>query len=156
MNSVVAANSMGQFLTRVSTLCQTRIPTRSHRTAAILSRLSDGLGFAKETPESPIPKFVSLSDWERQKSTKFDVCARVCQHLLRRDDIPDVLFLDGELKLSQMEEASEARKTRRILVYQEFSSMSGLLQNVSVRWNVVAHISNVLVLRYSVFMPCNA
>ena len=93
------------------------------------------LGYPKESEHSEIPTFKTLAEWEPKKSTEFDVCAAVCRHLLTQDDAPDVEFVDGIAIYPPLPEhptIQGARRHRRILIYQEFSSMSNLLQNVSL------------------------
>ena len=53
------------------------------------------VGFAHFNLEDPIPVFKTLDNWEKQKSTKIDTCARMCRHLLARDDGPEMLFENG-------------------------------------------------------------
>lgn len=66
------------------------------------------------------------------KSTKMDVCAKICAHYLERDDAHDVAFVDGEPVLPQPPCVPEEgiKRTRRIIIFAEFPSMAPLLQNV--------------------------
>lgn len=68
-------------------------------------------------------------------STKMDVCARICAHYLTHDDVEDVTFEDGQAVFPEtpIPPEEEIRKTRRIIIYSEFSSMAPLLQNVRPR-----------------------
>lgn len=67
------------------------------------------------------------------KSTKMDVCARICEHYLKRDDAMDVTFVEGEPvfpKAPDTSEVDDVKRNRRIIIYAEFPSMAPLLQNV--------------------------
>jgi len=54
------------------------------------------VGYSKEDPAGVIPIFQSLQEWNTKKSTKIDVCARICAYYLQDDQIDDVDFQDGE------------------------------------------------------------
>lgn len=102
-----------------------------------------GVAYAKSDPNDPIPYFESLAEWKAIKSTKMDVCAQVSFYYLFRDDVPDVTFLDGKPvfpKLSAFNASLGHTKTRKILIYSEFPSMTALLQKVRVfylvPWNI--------------------
>lgn len=91
-------------------------------------------GYAKDDPDDAIPIIKNIEEWEKCKSTKMDVCAKICQHLLTRDDAPDVEFEEGLPIFPPFPnplEGIEAPKTNRILIYQEFPSLGGLLRQVS-------------------------
>ncbi|KAF9441652.1 hypothetical protein P691DRAFT_683240 [Macrolepiota fuliginosa MF-IS2] len=89
------------------------------------------VGYAKEDPADPWPLFKSLEEWEPVKSTKMDVCARVCKHYLTHDDMEDVTFVDGVPVFPESAATGkEIRRNRRVIIYAEFSSMAPLLQNV--------------------------
>ena len=83
---------------RVSTANSTsKFATRSFY---IEYRLS--VGYARDESEDesknvpPIPTFKTFEQWEPVKSTKMDTCAKICQHMLIRDDVPLVTFKDGQ------------------------------------------------------------
>jgi hypothetical protein len=63
-----------------------------------------------------------------------DVCARLCAHYLTHDEVDDVSFVDGNPVFPDIAVAPghSPPKTRHIIIYQEFSSMVLLLQNVSI------------------------
>ena len=67
--------------------------------------------------------FKMLDNWEKQKSTKIDTCARMCRHLLARDDGPEMLFENGAI-IFPGEQVSQDVK---ILIYQEFPLLGPLL-----------------------------
>jgi hypothetical protein len=76
-----------------------------------------------------------MDQWEAAKSTKMDVCAKICRHYLSRDDVEDVKFQDGKLVLPAADSDLSGQpfsQNRRILIYSEFPSMSSILRNVSV------------------------
>jgi hypothetical protein len=66
------------------------------------------------------------------KSTKMDVCAQLCAHYLTHDGVNDVSFVDGQPVFPEVvvNAGQPLQKTRRIIIFQEFSSMAQLLQNV--------------------------
>jgi TATA-binding protein-associated factor len=91
-------------------------------------------GYAKDDPNKPIPIINNMEEWDKCKSTKMDVCAKICQHLLTRDDAPDVEFEEGVPifpPFPDFLEGIEVPKKNRILIYQEFPSLGGLLRQVS-------------------------
>lgn len=105
------------------------------------------VAYAKSDPSSPNPDFKSLADWKNIKSTKMDICAQICVYYLYRDNVPDVTFSDGKPvfpKLAAFDPSLGHTKTRKILIYSEFPSMTALLRKVrlyySVSWNI-AHFS---------------
>jgi hypothetical protein len=79
-----------------------------------------------------IPLFKSLEEWQSRKSTKVDVCAQMCRHLLSRDDAPDMVFKDGGVSFPEVPNPiiPEDQQTK-ILIYQEFPSFGPLVRNVS-------------------------
>lgn len=95
--------------------------------------------FAKETPDADIPKFSSIEQWEPFKSTKTDVCARICRHLLSRDDAPEAIFEDGKPVFPQppiLKQGEAITQDNRILVYQEFTSLCGLLRQACYQFHM--------------------
>lgn len=89
----------------------------------------------KKTERKEIPTFQSLESWEPVKSTKVDTCARICRHLLTRDDAPSITFEDGRAIFPQIPppppgDANLLQETK-ILIYQEFTSLRPLLCNVT-------------------------
>ncbi|PPQ93015.1 hypothetical protein CVT25_006099 [Psilocybe cyanescens] len=91
------------------------------------------VGFARKSMSEKIPKFSSLDEWNELKSTKFDSCARMCVHLLGRDDAPELNVVDGKLvfpPLLPLEPGLQTQQTLKILISQEFPSLGPLLRNV--------------------------
>ncbi|KAF7771865.1 hypothetical protein Agabi119p4_6176 [Agaricus bisporus var. burnettii] len=90
------------------------------------------VGYAKEDISGLNPEFKTLEDWEPLKSTKMDVCARICAHYLKHDHMDDVHFENGKPVFPVFPEIPGERlpKRRRIIIYSEFPSMAPLLQNV--------------------------
>lgn len=90
------------------------------------------VGYAKEDPAALWPTFGSLEEWMPAKSTKMDVCGRICAHYLTHDDVEDVKFEDGKpvFPLVPAIPEDKLKRTRRIIIYAEFPSMAPLLQNV--------------------------
>ncbi|KAF8889787.1 P-loop containing nucleoside triphosphate hydrolase protein [Infundibulicybe gibba] len=105
-------------------------------------------GFAREDPDTPIPVFKTLEEWAPVKSTKVDLCARLCKYLLSRDDAPPISFHDGEASFPRLEPAVPSMQKRRILIYQEFPSLGPLLRNVLALYGVeCCYIDGQLTLR---------
>lgn len=93
------------------------------------------VGYARDLSDDDIPVFRTLEEWEKKKSTKMDVCARMCRYILQRDDAPQVEFKDGKAvftTLPPLFEGQVASQETRILIYQEFPSLGRLLRNVSL------------------------
>ena len=63
-----------------------------------------------------------------------DICTKICAHYLTHNKVDDVSFEDGQLVLPDIVVTPEEplQKTRRIIIFQEFSSMAQLLQNVHI------------------------
>ena len=96
--------------------------------------------YAKENPADPDPVFESLDQWEAEKSTKMDICARICRHYLSRDDVEDVGFEHGQLFLPTFDPLGRPfTQNRRVLIYSEFPSMAPILRNVSALAGHVRH-----------------
>ncbi|KAF8800887.1 hypothetical protein BYT27DRAFT_7216694, partial [Phlegmacium glaucopus] len=113
--SVMSANESGKFLTTKFYL--------EYRTA---------VGYAKEQSDAPNPVFNTFEEWLPMRSTKMDVCAQICSYYLWRDDVLDVSFNNGVPVFPSLEDAPKGigNKTRQILIYAEFPSMTPLLRNV--------------------------
>lgn len=91
------------------------------------------IGYARYNLDDNIPKFKSLEEWEPMKSTKMDTCARMCQHLLSRDDAPEITVEDGQViipPLPPLQPGEPCLQTTKILISQQFPSLAGLLRNV--------------------------
>lgn len=88
------------------------------------------------------PSFKTLEEWTPVKSTKMDVCARLCAHYLTHDEVDDVSFVDGNPVFPDTAVSSgrSPQKARHIIIYQEFSSMALLLQNVSILMITLCHV----------------
>ena len=87
------------------------------------------------SPKDPIPKFRTKEEWDAGKFTKFDVCAKLIKHLLKRDDAPEIVVQDGKVKfprLTNEQKAKPVSRTRKILIYQEFPCLGSLLRNVRI------------------------
>lgn len=92
------------------------------------------VGFARES-ENVIPTFKSLEEWQGVKSTKMDICARICQHMLVRDDAAEIVFQNGKAIFPASPPSLPGQtisQTKKILIYQEFTSLRDLLRNVCV------------------------
>lgn len=135
--SVNSANETGKFQTKVNNRVSNRplFGLIIFISQKFYLEYRTAVGYAKKDPSSNNPIFKSLEEWEPVKSTKMDVCARICRHYLQQDDVPDVEFQDGQVifpTLAQKpgEPGETASRTRKILIYAEFPSMTGILQNV--------------------------
>ncbi|KAF5343888.1 hypothetical protein D9756_011620 [Leucocoprinus leucothites] len=90
------------------------------------------VGYAKDDPSESLPVVASLDEWEPIRSTKMDVCARLCRHYLTNDDVEDVHFEEGEPIFPDIPSIPRHKisRKRRIIIYAEFPSMAPLLQNI--------------------------
>lgn len=94
------------------------------------------VGYAKTDPVAPDPSFSTRQEWEAVKSTKMDVCARICRYYLHYDDVADVTFEEGQPVFGptrQYDADKGDKRTRKILIYSEFPSLTGLLRKVCVQ-----------------------
>ncbi|CAA7271229.1 unnamed protein product [Cyclocybe aegerita] len=90
-----------------------------------------GVGYAVSKGEAT-PKFRTLEEWEAAKSTKFDMCARIIQHLLARDNAPPIVFENGGATFPPtppLPPGQAPSQTTKILIYQEFPSLGPVLRN---------------------------
>ena len=92
-----------------------------------------GVCFPRKSRKEPIPKFLTMDDWNKAKSTKFDVCAKLVAHLLKHDDAPEIEVHDGKVIFPKIprELRKNPKQDTKILIYQEFPSLGPLLRNVS-------------------------
>ena len=74
-----------------------------------------------------------------------DVCAQLCVHYLTHDEVDDVSFVDGKPVFPEIAvtQGQPLQKARHIIIYQEFSSMALLLQNVCILWIPTANFFHV-------------
>lgn len=103
------------------------------------------IGYARYNLDEKIPKFESLEDWEPIKSTKMDVCARMCQHLLSRDDAPEITVENGQIvipPLPSLQPGEPCSQTSKILISQQFPSLGGLLRNVCATVYFISFLSH--------------
>lgn len=92
------------------------------------------VGYARDNPNDEIPYFQTLAQWVPLKSTKMDMCARMCVHLLSRDDAPPLVFEGGSVTFNPIPETQPGeiiKRDTKIVIYQEFTCLGSLLQNVS-------------------------
>ncbi|KAK7024577.1 hypothetical protein VNI00_016182 [Paramarasmius palmivorus] len=90
------------------------------------------VGFAKEDPATPNPKFNTLEEFHPMKSTKMDVCAQICRHYLKHDEIEDPTFVNGEPIFPTAPDIPSEQPTPqecKIIIYAEFPSIIPLLKN---------------------------
>lgn len=84
----------------------------------VLSRM--GATYSRLSLSDDIPLFDTLDDWQRHGSTKLDTCAKMCQHILSRDDAPDMIFEDGQVTFPDLPMPKAGEKLsqeRKILIY---------------------------------------
>lgn len=94
------------------------------------------IGFARLDLSKAPPKFNSLEEWERVKSTKMDTCARMVQHILSRDDAPDPIIKDGYIcfpNLPPLPVGQLPSFLRKLLIYLDYVTLGPLLKNVRLR-----------------------
>lgn len=98
--------------------------------------------YARRNLEEPVPRFNTLEQWEEKKSTKIDTCARLCRHLLTRDDAPEIEVVNGEVKFPpfpSLQPGESPQKTTKILISMELTCLGPLLRNVSQHLNHYSH-----------------
>ena len=89
--------------------------------------------YPRPSLKDKIPSFKSLQEWEQKKSTKVDMCALICLHLLSRDDAPPLIFKDGNVFFPEMPQSRPGEvilQSNKILIYQEFPSFGPLVRSV--------------------------
>jgi hypothetical protein len=94
-----------------------------------------GATYPRLSLEDKVPRFKTLKEWEAQKSTKVDISARMCRHLLSRDDAPSMTFKDGTVIFPEVPNpmpGEEVSQKRKILIYQEFPTFGPLVRGVCV------------------------
>ncbi|RXW13276.1 hypothetical protein EST38_g12578 [Candolleomyces aberdarensis] len=93
-----------------------------------------GVAYARTKEEKKahpkIPIFVTITEWELVKGTKIDVCCLICVHFLTSDLAPEVVFVDGYPFFPAIPPSSPVKKTNKIIIYLEFSSLFALLRNI--------------------------
>ena len=92
-----------------------------------------GAAYARSNTHDPLPKFDTMDKWFAKKSTKIDACARLCQHLLSRDDALDPINENGELSFPPpptLQPGEAPTQSIKVLIYQEFPSLSPILTDV--------------------------
>ena len=92
-----------------------------------------GATYPRLSLTDPIPRFNSLEEWDSHKSTKVDICACMCRHLLSRDDAPEMSLRDGQVIFPDIPPPTpgeNVQKEIKILIYQEFPSFGPLLRDV--------------------------
>jgi len=95
-----------------------------------------GVCYPRVSLKDPLPTFNTLQEWTEIKSTKFDICARMCQYILSRDDAPDVTFENGEAIFPPVPSPAPGQaitQETKILIYQDFPSLGALLRKVGFR-----------------------
>ncbi|KAJ3764543.1 P-loop containing nucleoside triphosphate hydrolase protein, partial [Lentinula raphanica] len=121
--NVIAGNDTGKFLTQ-----------------KFYMEYRLNVAFAKTDPAAPNPKFETIEQWEKVKSTKMDTCAKICAHYLYRDDVEDVDFREGKLLTfppngGYHPSQGHSRK-RKILIYSEFPSVTPILRNLLALYKI--------------------
>lgn len=90
------------------------------------------VAYAREDLDEDIPKFFTLEEWNANLPTKFDACARICKHILARDDAPDIMCFDGKLifpEFPALEPGETPMQESKILVYLEYPTLSPLIRS---------------------------
>jgi hypothetical protein len=92
-----------------------------------------GATYPRLSLKDKIPRFKSMDDWESHKTTKVDICARMCSHLLSRDDAPSMIFEDGTVIFPEVPAPMPGERVSqelKLLVYEDFASLGPLVQDV--------------------------
>lgn len=95
-----------------------------------------------------------MAEWQAKKSTKVDVCARLCLHLLSRDDAPPVDFKDGGVVFPPIPASAPGEKISqnlKILIYQEFPSFGPMVRDVCINLFVLLARDLNRIRRFSCF-----
>ena len=80
-----------------------------------------------------IPRFKTLEDWERRKSTKVDILVKICLHILSRDNAPMMEFKDGQVFFPEIPPPAPGEivtRDEKIIIQQIFPSFGPLVRNV--------------------------
>jgi len=80
-----------------------------------------------------------VPEWQQKKSTKIDMCALICLHLLSRDDAPPLIRKDGNVFFPEMPQSRPGEvilQSNKILIYQEFPSFGPLVRSVFRFYNI--------------------
>jgi hypothetical protein len=88
------------------------------------------IAYLKRNRKDPLPKPTTLEEWEEVKSTKIDALAKLCSGLTFHDNVPLPNFDGGFPEFPPFPDRPppEQPRTRRILVYCEFPSITPLIQ----------------------------
>jgi hypothetical protein len=92
-----------------------------------------GAVYPRATLKESLPTFSSLESWREKKSTKIDICARMCLHLLSRDDASPMRFEDGTINFPESPQPAPGEPpsyNNKILIYHEFPSFGPLIRSV--------------------------
>ncbi|KAF5331786.1 hypothetical protein D9758_018091 [Tetrapyrgos nigripes] len=99
------------------------------------------IAYAKDNREDPLPSPKSLKEWNPIRSTKMTVCAMLCRHYLKQDDVGDPQFKNGQPEFPippKLKPGETPKRTRKILIYSEFPSLTKLLLLVLKLYGVKA------------------
>jgi hypothetical protein len=92
-----------------------------------------GAVYPRATLKESLPTFSSLEAWKEKKSTKIDICARMCLHLLSRDDAATMGFKEGTVDFPESPQPAPGELVshkNKILIYHEFPSFGPLIRGV--------------------------
>lgn len=131
--SVLTGNESSKFQTKVrisQLINKGQMRNTMHYMQMFYHEYRSAVCYAKSDRDALNPSFDSIAQWEPLKSTKMDVCARICKHYLSGDDVSDVEFKDGKAVFPIVNTEGLVKKERKILIYAEFPSMTLLLRQV--------------------------
>ncbi|RXW14189.1 hypothetical protein EST38_g11666 [Candolleomyces aberdarensis] len=93
-----------------------------------------GVAYARSKEEKKknpkIPVFVTIEMWELVKGTKIDIAALLSVHFTTSDLAPEVIFTDGSPFFPPIPPSFPVKRTNKIIIYLEFSSLIALLRNI--------------------------
>lgn len=92
------------------------------------------VSYASDDGKKKIPTFKSMDEWLPVRSTKIDVCARIAQHVLSRDDAGPVQFLDGHPVFPPHptpDPTTPVTQSNKLVIFQEFVQFRPILVQVS-------------------------
>ena len=92
-----------------------------------------GATYPRLSLEEKIPRFQTREDWDSRKSTKVDMCARMCSHLITRDDAPSMIFEDGKIIFPEVPKplpGEQISQQLKIVIFEDFASFGPMVRDV--------------------------
>jgi hypothetical protein len=90
------------------------------------------VSFPRADTNAPIPRVLSRREWEKVKTTKFDVTGQLVSYLLSSDIGPRPSIKNGTIVIPELDPTQVGPRTRKVLIYQEWSLFVQRLMDVSL------------------------